>query len=95
MFRQRSQEDIIGDCLKVMQDHDCMPIDLKTVWKKAKVTGWRMQMRYAEILKKTNMALIKDGKGTITNRGIKYLTFYKAINDLLRSGFQSTGATFA
>jgi len=94
MFRHRGEWEIIADCLRIIAKYES-GILLHDVWMQAKVITFHMQINYSGILRKCDLILLKDGKATITSRGMKFLGLYETIEKLMRSGFQKTGATFA
>jgi len=92
-MRARCEHEIIYDLLLVLKDRP-LPTPLCLVYEGAKV-GSDIQEKYYSILEECNLAIMTKHqnnvfKASITNRGVQFLTFYKAIEDLMRSGFRAT-----
>jgi len=91
-MRHRCEHEIIYDMLLVLRDRP-LPTPLYLLYGGAKVHS-DQQEKYYTILKECNLAIITEHnnvfKASITNRGVQFLTFYKAIEDLMRSGFRAT-----
>lgn len=86
----RSVNEVIYDMLDVIKNRE-LPTPLRMVFEGAKIVGHRMQLKYTTILEECNLAKLTghthEDKAMITTRGIQFLTFYDAIENMLRSGF--------
>jgi len=90
-MRHRCEHEIICDMLLVLKDR-YLPTPLHLVYEGAKV-GSDIQEKYYTILEECDLAKMTEHrnnvfKASITERGIQFLIFYKAIEDLMRSGFR-------
>jgi len=92
-MRHRCEHEIIYDMLLVLRDRP-LPTPLYLLYGGAKV-GSDIQEKYYTILEECDLAKMTEHrnnvfKASITERGIQFLIFYKAIEDLMRSGFRAT-----
>jgi len=90
-MRHRSETEIVYDMLDVIKNRE-MPTPLRMIFEGAKIVGHRMQLKYTMILEECSLAKLTghthEDKANITTKGIQYITFYDAIEAMLRSGFR-------
>lgn len=86
-MRHRSETEIVYDCLLVLKGR-MLPTPLRYVFEGAKLIDHRMQLKYTTILEECKLASLTGhtdtDKAELTPRGVQYLTFYEAIENLLR-----------